>query len=117
MVAIGVKSTGSNNIYIEKLLNISNYCKTKLLSGNFHGLEHKKLDRNTSCIEVILLQSIKPTNSLLCRQCASLQLQQLAKNTKLVKFLQEDDLNVNCEREIYQPGSPRLVSMCCALLS
>ena len=35
----------------------------------------------------------------------------MAKNEKLIKFLQEDGLKVTDDREIYQPGSPRLVSM------
>jgi hypothetical protein len=42
-------------------------------------------------------------------QSASEHLQQLGRNNKLVKFMYEDCVKTNSDREIYQPGSPRLV--------
>ncbi|CAB3986161.1 Hypothetical predicted protein [Paramuricea clavata] len=42
------------------------------------------------------------------RQSASEHLQQLGRNNKLVKFMYEDCVKTNSDREIYQPGSPRL---------
>lgn len=56
------------------------------------------------------LQYISWGHILPFRKCASSQLQCLAKNGKLLKFMYQDNIREQSEKEIYQPGSLRLVS-------
>ena len=80
-------------------------------TGNKFALIFTELNK-----QLFKLWKIKYQNSFVycetysvSRQSATQQLQNLGKNNKLVKFMYEDYVKTNSDRQICQPGSPRLV--------